>query len=126
MRFLISTVNPVKGLKRYSRDMKAAVNYTYGPPDVIEVKDVPVPVPKDNEVLIRVHAATVNRTDTGMRSAAYFVSRFFTGLLKPTRPIGGSEFAGEVVEVGSAVRDFRVGTGCLDLMTSALVRTRST
>jgi len=58
---------------------------------------------------VRIHATTVNRTDTGFRSAEFFVARFFTGLLRPRRKILGSEFAGEVEKVGAAVTDFAVG-----------------
>ena len=54
-------------------------------------------------------AAAVNRTDTGLRSAEYFISRFFTGLLQPKRKIPGTELAGEVEEVGAAVTEFKVG-----------------
>jgi len=89
--------------------MKAVVYTKYGPPEVLRVVEVGGPAPKSDEILVRVHTATVNRTDTGFRSAKYFVSRLVTGLLKPRKPIAGSEFAGEVVEVGSDVTDFAVG-----------------
>jgi NADPH:quinone reductase-like Zn-dependent oxidoreductase len=89
--------------------MRAVVYTKYGPPDVLSVQEVPTPRPKADEVLVRVHAATMNRTDTGFRSAEYFVSRFFTGLFKPRRQITGSEFAGEVVEVGKDVSEFKIG-----------------
>jgi len=58
--------------------MKAAIYTQYGPPEVVQIKEVAKPIPKPNEVLIRVRASTVNRTDCGFRSAEYFVSRFFT------------------------------------------------
>jgi NADPH:quinone reductase-like Zn-dependent oxidoreductase len=89
--------------------MTAVVHDRYGPPDVLRLEDVARPVPKDDEVLVRVRATTVNRTDTGFRSAEFFVARFFTGLLRPRRTILGSEFAGELEEVGAAVTDFAVG-----------------
>jgi NADPH:quinone reductase-like Zn-dependent oxidoreductase len=89
--------------------MKAAVYTKYGPPEVLHIKEVEEPTPHNNEVLIRIYATTVNRTDTGFRSARYFVSRFFTGLIKPKRPVAGSEFAGKIVEVGIDVKDFKVG-----------------
>lgn len=89
--------------------MKAAIYNSYGPPDVLTVTEVDKPTPTDNEVLVRVHMATMNRTDTGLRSANYFISRFFTGLLRPKQPIGGSEFAGEIVQVGANVTGFKVG-----------------
>jgi len=89
--------------------MKAAFYNSYGPPDVLTVTEVDKPTPTDNEVLVRVHMATMNRTDTGLRSANYFISRFFTGLVRPRQPIGGSEFAGEIVQVGANVTSFKVG-----------------
>lgn len=89
--------------------MKAVTYTKYGPPEVLQIKEVPKPTPRNNEVLIQVFATTVNRTDTGFRSAKYFVSRLVTGLIKPKRIIAGSEFAGEVIEVGADVKDFKVG-----------------
>jgi NADPH:quinone reductase-like Zn-dependent oxidoreductase len=89
--------------------MRAVVNDRYGPPDVLRVEQVPRPVPKDDEVLIKVHATTVNRTDTGLRSGKPFFSRFFTGLRRPKLRILGSEVAGEVETVGAAVREFTAG-----------------
>jgi len=89
--------------------MKAAVYTKYGPPEVLQIKEVKKPTPKSDEVLIQVYAATVNRTDTGFRSAKYFVSRFVTGLIKPRRVVAGSEFAGKVVKVGADVKDFKAG-----------------
>jgi NADPH:quinone reductase-like Zn-dependent oxidoreductase len=89
--------------------MRAAVYDRYGPPEVLRLEEVERPVPKEDEVLIKVHASAVNRTDTGLRSAEYFISRFLTGLLRPKRKIPGTELAGEVVEVGAAVTEFKVG-----------------
>lgn len=89
--------------------MKAVVNTEYGPPEVLRIEEVAKPVPKSDEVLVQIHAATVNRTDTGFRSARYFISRLATGLVKPRKTIMGSEFAGKVVEVGSDVEEFKVG-----------------
>jgi NADPH:quinone reductase-like Zn-dependent oxidoreductase len=89
--------------------MRAVVFERYGPPEVLRLDEVERPIPKDDEVLIKVHASTVNRTDTGLRSAEYFISRFLTGLLRPKRKIPGTELAGEVEAVGPAVTAFRVG-----------------
>lgn len=89
--------------------MKAAVNKEYGSPDVVHIADVPKPEPKDNEVLIKVHATTVNRTDTGFRGAHYFIIRFFHGFFKPKYHILGTELAGEVVAIGKDVSLFEVG-----------------
>jgi NADPH:quinone reductase-like Zn-dependent oxidoreductase len=88
--------------------MKAAVHTGYGPPDVVRIAEVDKPVAKDNEVLVKVHATTVNRTDCGLRAAKPFISRFFTGLIRPKATILGNEFAGAVEAVGSGVRSFEV------------------
>lgn len=89
--------------------MKAIVFKEYGPPEVAQLIEVEKPIPRKNEVLVKVHASTVNRTDCGFRSAAYFVSRFWTGLIKPKIQILGCEFAGVVEEIGPEVRKFKVG-----------------
>jgi 2-desacetyl-2-hydroxyethyl bacteriochlorophyllide A dehydrogenase len=89
--------------------MRAVVYEKYGPPEVLRLEEVPRPVPNDDEVLVKVHATTVNRTDTGLRIAEYFISRFVTGLLRPKNKVLGMEFAGEVVEAGAAVTQFKVG-----------------
>jgi NADPH:quinone reductase-like Zn-dependent oxidoreductase len=89
--------------------MKAAVHTSYGPPDVVRITEVDKPTPKDNELLVRVYATTVNRTDCGFRAAKPFFVRFFTGLRKPKVTVLGSEFAGEVEALGSGVMSFEVG-----------------
>jgi NADPH:quinone reductase-like Zn-dependent oxidoreductase len=89
--------------------MKAAVNIKYGSPDAVTIQEVEKPTPKDNEVLVKVHATSVNRTDCGFRSGKPYVVRFFSGLLKPTQTILGSDFAGEVEAVGKAVKTFKKG-----------------
>jgi NADPH:quinone reductase-like Zn-dependent oxidoreductase len=89
--------------------MRAVVYTRYGPPDVLRVSDVPRPTPKDDEVLIRVHATTVNRTDCGFRKAKPFITRLFSGLLRPRKQILGTEVAGEIEAVGAAVTRFDRG-----------------
>jgi NADPH:quinone reductase-like Zn-dependent oxidoreductase len=89
--------------------MKAAVHTRYGPPDVVRVSEVEQPAPKDNELLVRVHATTVNRTDCGLRAAEPFFVRLFTGLTRPRVTVLGNEFAGEVEAVGRGVTSFEVG-----------------
>jgi NADPH:quinone reductase-like Zn-dependent oxidoreductase len=89
--------------------MKAAVHTSYGPPDVVRISDVEKPTAKDNEVLVKVHATTVNRTDCGFRAAKPFIVRFFTGLVRPRVTVLGNEFAGDVEAVGSGVTAFEVG-----------------
>ncbi len=89
--------------------MRAALYHRYGGPEVVSIAEIPTPVPKDGEVLVKIYCSTVNRTDTGFRSAQYFISRLFTGLLRPKRPLLGTEFAGEVVGMGRGVTLFRRG-----------------
>ena len=74
--------------------MKAVVHTTYGGPEVLRLEDVARPVPADDEVLIRVHATTVNRTDCGFRRADPFIVRLFSGLWRPKQQILGTELAG--------------------------------
>ncbi len=89
--------------------MKAVVHDRYGSPDVLRIEDVELPVPKEDEVLVRVRATTVTRSDCGWRSGKPFISRFFTGLRRPKGRVLGTEFAGEVAEVGDVVSEFGVG-----------------
>ncbi|MBV8195361.1 MAG: NAD(P)-dependent alcohol dehydrogenase [Candidatus Dormibacteraeota bacterium] len=89
--------------------MKAVVHDRYGSPEVLHVTDVPRPVPKPDEVRVRIHATTVSRTDAALRSAEPFMSRFFTGLRRPKRRILGADLAGEVDAVGAEVTEFTVG-----------------
>ena len=89
--------------------MRAVVHDRYGSPDVLRLEDVERPVPKDDEILVRVEAATVNRSDCGWRSAEPFFSRFFTGLRRPKHRILGMEFAGTVEAAGAEVTDFAIG-----------------
>ncbi len=90
--------------------MRAVVHDRYGPPEVLRVTEVERPVPKEDEVLVRVHASTVTRGDAmGVRSDEYRFTRLFTGIRRPRRTIAGTEFAGHVEEVGAAVTEFRVG-----------------
>ena len=89
--------------------MTAVVHDRYGPPEVLRLAEVERPVPGEDEVLVRVHATTVTRSDCGLRAAHPFFSRFFSGLRRPKRRIAGTELAGEVEAVGAAVIEFKVG-----------------
>ena len=91
--------------------MKAVTYARYGPPEVLRVSDVERPLPNDDEVLVRVYATTATRSDSGLRSAEYFISRFFTGILRPKAAsrVLGTEFAGVVESVGPAVTEFEPG-----------------
>src|SRR5665648_107054 len=89
--------------------MKAIIHTQYGPPEVLQLAEVLKPSPKANEVLVKIHATTVNRTDCGFRSAEYFISRFFSGLFKPKFNTLGNEFAGEIEATGNNVTLFKSG-----------------
>ncbi len=89
--------------------MKAVTRIKYGSPGVLEVKELPQPVPKKNELLIRVHATTVNRTDCGILTGKPYIIRAFVGITKPRHLITGTDFAGIIVGVGQKVSKFNVG-----------------
>jgi NADPH:quinone reductase-like Zn-dependent oxidoreductase len=89
--------------------MRAVVYDRYGPPEVQRLEEVERPTPKVDEVLVKIHATTVTRTDCGVRAGKPFLVRFFFGLRRPKQRILGTEFAGEVVAVGSSIKEFAVG-----------------
>jgi NADPH:quinone reductase-like Zn-dependent oxidoreductase len=90
--------------------MRAVVHDRYGSPEVLRLEDVERPAPEDGEILVRIHATTVNRTDCHLRAADPFLWRLFGGgLLRPAHRILGTELAGTVEEVGATVTAFTVG-----------------
>jgi NADPH:quinone reductase-like Zn-dependent oxidoreductase len=98
--------------------VKAWVYIRYGPPEVLRLEEVPKPDPGPGEMLVRVHATTVNRTDCGVRGAEPFIARLFTGITRPRHTILGSEFSGEVEAVGRDVASFAVGDAVFGLSTN--------
>lgn len=89
--------------------MKAAVRSKYGIPGDLSIQELEIPIPKDNELLIKVYAATVNRSDCHVLSGRPFFMRLFTGLFKPKLSIIGCDFAGQVESVGATVQSFKRG-----------------
>ena len=89
--------------------MKAACVDRYGPPEIIAVRDMPVPVPGPHDVLVRQMTSTVTPADCAMRAADPFIVRFFEGLFRPKRPIPGGAVAGIVEAVGAEVTGFAPG-----------------
>lgn len=91
------------------KTIKASIRRRYGSPNHIKIEQIEELLPKDDELLIRVYATTVNRTDCANLTAKPFIMRFILGLLKPRKTILGTDFAGEVVTVGKNIKSFNVG-----------------
>jgi NADPH:quinone reductase-like Zn-dependent oxidoreductase len=83
--------------------MRAVIRESYGPPSKLEVREVDVPEPGPTQVLVKVVACTVNRTDCAVLTGEPFIMRFFTGLRKPKLLSTGTDFAGTIEKVGSEV-----------------------
>ena len=89
--------------------MKAITYYKYGSTEVLHLAELPKPTPKENEILVKIHASTVTPVDCSFRSANPFIVRFFTGMFRPKMPVLGTELAGEIVAIGKMVSRFSVG-----------------
>lgn len=89
--------------------MKAAIRFQYGPPATLQIQELPQPVPQAGEILVKVHATTINRTDCAVLTGWPLALRAFTGLFRPKIPITGTDFAGQVEAIGQGVKTFKVG-----------------
>lgn len=89
--------------------MKAVLRSKYGSPEVLSIGEIEKPMPKDNEILVKVYATTVNRTDCGILRGKPFVIRFFTGLFGPNSQVPGTDFAGKIEAIGNGVTKFNIG-----------------
>ncbi len=89
--------------------MKAAVRLKYGPPEVLQIKEIDKPTPADNELLVKVYAATVNRTDCGILWGKPYIIRLFSGFPNPSSPVTGTDFAGIIEAVGKNASNFKAG-----------------
>lgn len=89
--------------------MKASIRRTYGSPSQLNVEQIEKPTPKDDEVLVKVHATTVNRTDCANLTAKPWIMRLVLGVFKPRKIVVGTDFAGEVVSIGSKVSSTKIG-----------------
>jgi len=97
--------------------MKAIIHTSFGRPEVLRIAEVEKPNPKENEVLVKVHYSTVNRSDTGFRKPEYVMVLPFTGILKPKNPILGTEFSGVIESIGKNVTKFKIGDEVFGLRT---------
>ncbi|TDB66886.1 NAD(P)-dependent alcohol dehydrogenase [Arundinibacter roseus] len=100
--------------------MKAIVYTSYGPPEVLSIQEIEKPIPGPTQVLIRVEAATVNRTDCALLLAKPFIMRFFSGFFNPNKTTPGTDFAGTVHAIGTQVTRFEVGDRVLGFDDSGL------
>ncbi len=89
--------------------MKAAVRSKYGSSNILSIKEIEIPIPKDDEVMVRVYATTVNRTDCAILLGTPLITRLFTGLFKPNLQVTGTDFAGRIEATGKNVKSFKAG-----------------
>lgn len=89
--------------------MKAIVSTKYGGPEILELQEVNTPTPNDNEVRVKIHATSVTKAETMMRTGKPYLGRLMLGISKPKNPISGTSFAGEIDSIGKDVTRFKVG-----------------
>ncbi|RKS06433.1 NADPH:quinone reductase-like Zn-dependent oxidoreductase [Nocardiopsis sp. Huas11] len=95
--------------------MRAMTCPAYGPPEIVEPRELPTPEPGPDDVLVRVRATTVTAADCAFRSGRPFAARLYAGLVRPRFPVLGGTFAGDVAAVGANVRRYSVGDRVLGL-----------
>ena len=101
--------NEVKSEQIDSNKMKAIISTGYGGPEILQLQIVDKPTPKENEVLVKIHAAAITTAGTMMRTGYPLIGRLFLGLTKPGNPIPGTSFSGVIEKVGKSVSDFKIG-----------------
>ncbi len=101
--------NKVKSKKMDSSKMKAIISTGYGGPEILQLQVVDKPTPKENEVLVKIHAAAIDTAGTMMRTGKPLLGRLYLGLTKPKNPIPGTSFSGVVEKIGRDVADFKIG-----------------
>lgn len=89
--------------------MKAVFTTGYGSPEIFKIAEIKKPAPKENEILIKIHASAVTKADTMMRTGKPYIGRLMIGLFKPKNPIWGTGFSGTVEHVGNGVKKFKIG-----------------
>ncbi len=89
--------------------MKAMISTSYGGPEILDLQEVATPLPQPNEIRVKIHATTVSRANTMMRTGKPYIGRLFMGLKKPKHPISGTNFAGIVEAIGTNVSKFKIG-----------------
>ncbi len=96
-------------INKKEKFMKAIIYTKYGSPEVLQVTELEKPVPNNNEVLIKIHAASVTAADTMMRKGSPYIGRLFLGMTKPKYPVIGTGFSGEIEAIGNEVTHFKIG-----------------
>lgn len=101
--------NNVESKKVDSNKMKAIISTGYGGPEILQLQIVDKPIPKEDEVLVKIHAAAITTAGTMMRTGKPLLGRLYLGLTKPKNPIPGTSFSGVIEKIGRDVADFEIG-----------------
>ena len=105
----IEQMNKMEQKQIKTQKMKAAISTKYGAPIILEVHEINKPIPKSNEILVKIVSSSVTTADTMMRTGKPYIGRLFIGLLKPSNPIPGTGFAGVIESIGKDVTNFKIG-----------------